>query len=101
LLEGRAPLPGVVAFETGGTTLVDGCMWEVMIQGRAEATDEGDIANRAPPLTLVDAGLTTVLRIRIELLKGWQYGAAPWRTGSSPADDGTIAIAQTKISHAS
>lgn len=101
LLEGRAPLPGVVAFQTGGTTLIDGCMWEVMVQGHAELLDESRISNRPPQLTLVDAGLTTVLRIGIELLRGWHYGTDPWPTGLSSADNRTIPTSQGQTSDAS
>lgn len=90
----RAPLPEVVAFETDGTTPGDGCQWEVMVQGRAEASDEGQISNRPPQLTLDDAGLTTVLGIRIEVLRGWQYGPAPRVTGPATAADGAIAASQ-------
>jgi hypothetical protein len=101
LLEGRAPLPGVVAFQTSGTTFIDGCTWEVMVQGRATVTDEAQISNRPPPLTLGDAGLTTVLCIGIELLRGWEYGAAPRTMGPSPADDRTITTAPRKTSDVS
>jgi hypothetical protein len=97
----RAPLPGGVAFETDGTTSSDGSTWEVMVQGRAEASAEGQISNRPPPLTLDDAGLTTVMGIRMEVVRGWQYGPAPWLTGPAPADDRAIATSQMDTSNAS
>jgi len=70
----RAPLPGVVAFHTGGTTLGDGCVWEVMVQGRGEVIDDVPAPNCPPQLPLVAADLTTVLRINMDLMTGWQYG---------------------------
>jgi len=70
------PRPGVVAFETAGTSINGGWRWEVLVQGHCESTDEGRGQKVPPELTLVDASLTTVLRIRIELLTGWQYGTS-------------------------
>ena len=75
----RAPFPGVVAFETGGTTISDGFIWEVMVQGRAEVTDDGRALNSPPQLPLVAADLTTVLRTSMELMTGWQYPLRPLR----------------------
>jgi hypothetical protein len=46
-----------------------------MVQGRAEASDERHIADEPPHMTLVDDGFTTVLRIRTEVLRGWEYSA--------------------------
>jgi uncharacterized protein len=70
----RAPLPGVVAFHAGGSTLSDDCMWEIMVQGRGEVTDDVPGPNSPPQLPFVAARLTTVLRISTELMTGWQYG---------------------------
>jgi hypothetical protein len=73
-LIGKAPLqPGIVAFETGGTAIGDGSVWEVMVQGRAEVLDETTVPKGPPPLPSVEPGLTTALRISLELLTGWQY----------------------------
>jgi hypothetical protein len=74
-LLGRAPLqPGVVAFATDGASSDGGSRWEVLVQGHCELTVER-LAQKSPPqLTLVDPRLTTVLRVRTELITGWQYG---------------------------
>jgi hypothetical protein len=66
--------PGVVAFETGGASIDGRSRWEVMVQGRCELTEEAFEPKRPPQLALVDPSLTTVLRVRIEVLMGWQYG---------------------------
>jgi hypothetical protein len=47
-----------------------------MVQGRAEASDERRVPNGPPHLTLVDDGFTTVLQIRTEVLRGWEYSAS-------------------------
>jgi Pyridoxamine 5'-phosphate oxidase len=66
--------PGVVAFETGEASIDGRSRWEVLVQGRCELTNEGLELKSPPPLTLVDPCLTTVLRMRIEVLVGWEYG---------------------------
>ena len=77
-LLGRAALqPGVVAFATDGSSTDGGSRWEVLVQGHCELTHEGLVLESPPQLTLVEAALTTVLRIRMELIAGWQYEAAP------------------------
>jgi hypothetical protein len=74
-LLGKVPLqPGVVAFEAAGASIYGGSRWEVLVQGHCEPTDEGLSPKSPPQLTLVDPNLTTVLRIRMELITGWQYG---------------------------
>jgi hypothetical protein len=74
-LLGRAPLqPGVVAFATDGASTDGGSRWEVLVQGHCELTDERLAPKSPPQLTLVDPRLTTVLRVRTELITGWQYG---------------------------
>ncbi|MGD0810075.1 MAG: pyridoxamine 5'-phosphate oxidase family protein [Acidimicrobiales bacterium] len=70
------PRPGVVAFETAGASISGVWRWEVLVQGHCESADEGLGPKIPPQLTLVDPSLTTVLRIRIELLTGWQYGTS-------------------------
>jgi hypothetical protein len=77
-LLGKVPLqPGVVAFETGGASIDGRSRWEVLVQGHCELTHEGLVLESPPQLTLVEPALTTVLRIRMELITGWQYDAAP------------------------
>jgi hypothetical protein len=77
-LLGKVPLqPGVVAFETGGASIDGRSRWEVLVQGHCELTDEGLVLESPPQLTLVEPRLTTVLRMRMELITGWQYDAAP------------------------
>jgi Pyridoxamine 5'-phosphate oxidase len=74
-LLGRAPLqPGVVAFATDGAGIDGASRWEVLVQGHCELTDERLAPKSPPQLTLVDPRLTTVLRVRTELITGWQYG---------------------------
>ena len=74
-LLGRAPLqPGVVAFATDGASTDGGSRWEVLVQGHCELTDERFAPKSPPQLTLVDPRLTTVLRVRTELVTGWEYG---------------------------
>jgi hypothetical protein len=68
------PRPGVVAFETAGASVNGGWRWEVLVQGHCELTDEGHAPKIPPQLALVDPSLTTVFRVRMELLTGWQYG---------------------------
>jgi pyridoxamine 5'-phosphate oxidase-like protein len=84
-LLGKVPLqPGVVAFETGGASIDGRSRWEVLVQGHCQLTHEGLVLKNPPQLTLVEPALTTVLRIRMELVTGWQYDAAlpsPVRTG--------------------
>jgi len=76
-LVGKVPVqPGVVAFETAGASINGGWRWEVLVQGHCELTDEGLAPKSPPQLTLVDSRRTTLLRIRMELLTGWQYGTA-------------------------
>ena len=65
--------PGVVAF---ATTILSGdgtSRWEVLVQGRAEI-EQGPAADVPPRLPLIDSGYTTVFRVTMELLTGWQYG---------------------------
>jgi pyridoxamine 5'-phosphate oxidase-like protein len=77
-LLGKVPLhPGVVAFETGGASLDGRSRWEVLVQGHCAPTDEGLVSKSPPQLSLVDPGVTRVLRMRTELITGWQYGIAP------------------------
>jgi hypothetical protein len=77
-LLGKVPLqPGVVAFETGGASIDGRSRWEVLVQGHCELTDEALVLESPPQLTLVEPRLTTVLRMRMELISGWQYDAAP------------------------
>ena len=76
-LLGRVPLqPGIVAFETAGTDCAGTWRWEVLVQGRADVLCEASGAV-APPLALVETGLTTALSIGMELVTGWQYGTPP------------------------
>jgi hypothetical protein len=77
-LLGKVPLqPGVVAFETGGASIDGRSRWEVLVQGHCEVTDERLAPKTPPQLTLVEPSLTTVLRIRMELITGCQYGTVP------------------------
>jgi hypothetical protein len=81
-LLGRAPLqPGVVAFATDGASTDGGSRWEVLVQGHCELTDECLALKSPPQLTLVDPRLTTVLRVRTELITGWQYGDGAGSSG--------------------
>jgi hypothetical protein len=70
----KSPLPGVVAFHTSGTAPSEGCVWEVMVQGHGEVTDDLPAPDCPPRLPLVDDRLTTVLRIDMDLMTGWEYG---------------------------
>ncbi len=67
--------PGVVAF---GTTIpsTDGtCRWEVLVQGRAELV-RCSASDVPPRLLLTNPALTTVFRLTLELLTGWEYKPA-------------------------
>jgi len=78
-LIGKVPAqPGVVAFQTEGTSPGGSWWWEILVQGRAEVLDErrpGAGGKLPPPLPLVDQSMTTSLRIRMELFTGRQYGS--------------------------
>ena len=78
-LIGKVPAqPGVVAFQTEGTSPDGSSWWEIMVQGRAEVLDERKVGPRGklpPPLPLVDQGMTAALRISMELFNGRQYGS--------------------------
>jgi nitroimidazol reductase NimA-like FMN-containing flavoprotein (pyridoxamine 5'-phosphate oxidase superfamily) len=72
-LDRFTPHPDVVAF---GTTVpsVDGTYrYEVLVQGRAEVVP--DPATDVPPrFPLINSALTTVFRVTLELVTGWQFG---------------------------
>src|ERR1017187_8401717 len=78
-LIGRVPAqPGVVAFQTEGTSPDGSSWWELLVQGRAEVLDERRLAPEGklpPPLPLVDQSMTAALRISMELFTGRQYGS--------------------------
>lgn len=78
-LIGKVPAqPGVVAFQTEGTSPDGSSWWEILVQGRAEVLDErrlGPGGKFPPPLPLVDQGMTAALRISMELFTGRQYGS--------------------------
>ncbi|HXW79766.1 MAG TPA: hypothetical protein VEJ84_09705 [Acidimicrobiales bacterium] len=83
-LVGRVPLqPGIVAFGTTMTSLDESSRWEVLVRGRAEVEPGARNREIPPPLSHVDAGSTTVLRISLELLTGWQYDSSLGRRRSS------------------
>jgi Pyridoxamine 5'-phosphate oxidase len=74
-LDRITPQPGVVAF---GTTIQspDGtCLWEVLVQGRAE-TVRHPAADVPPRLPFINNTLTTVFRVTLDLLTGWEYRPA-------------------------
>jgi hypothetical protein len=79
-LIGKVPAqPGVVAFQTEGTSPDGSSWWEILVQGRAEVLDErrlGPGAKLPPPLPLVDQSMTAALRISMELFTGRQYGSS-------------------------
>lgn len=68
------PHPGIVVFGTtipGGVDGTNRC--EVLVQGRAEV--ESDPAADVPPrFPLINSALTTVFRVTLELVTGWQLG---------------------------
>ncbi len=64
---------GVIAFATTILSVDATSRWEVLVQGRAEVV-QGPAANVPPLLPLVDSSQTTVFRVTLELLTGWQYG---------------------------
>ncbi|HMK96641.1 MAG TPA: pyridoxamine 5'-phosphate oxidase family protein [Acidimicrobiales bacterium] len=68
--------PGIVAFQTASTSFNQDWRWEVVVQGPAEvlASPAGDVP---PPLPLIPNEMTNVLRIRMEIVTGWQYGSTP------------------------
>jgi hypothetical protein len=75
-LVGRVPLqPGIVAFGTTMTNLDESSRWEVLVRGRAEVERDPRSREIPPRLLHVDQNSTTVLRISLELLTGWQYGS--------------------------
>lgn len=73
----RSPLqPGVVAFQTSSTSFDQNWRWEVVVQGLAEVLVPPAVTS-PPPLPLIGNELTAVLRIRVQLMTGWQYGTPP------------------------
>ena len=78
-LIGKVPAqPGVVAFQTEGSSADGASRWEIMVQGRAEVLDErrpGPGGKVPPALPMVDPGMTAALRISMELFTGRQYGS--------------------------
>jgi hypothetical protein len=68
--------PGVVAFETSCASFDQTWRWEVLVRGRAEVIEVAG-PEVPPPLRLIDNELTLVLRIKMELLTGLQYGVPP------------------------
>jgi Pyridoxamine 5'-phosphate oxidase len=65
--------PGVVAFATTILSIDGRSRWEVLVQGRAEIVP-GSAADVPPRLPLIESSQTTVYRMTMELLTGWQYG---------------------------
>ncbi len=65
--------PGIVAFGTTVSSADGTCRSEVLVQGRAENVHDptGDVPPRLPH---INSSLTTVLRVTLGLLTGWQYG---------------------------
>jgi hypothetical protein len=78
-LIGKVPAqPGVVAFQTEGSSPDGTAWWEILVQGRAEVLDErrpGPRGKFPPPLPMVDQSMTAALRISMELFTGRQYGS--------------------------
>jgi len=78
---GAPSQPGIVAFAASGNSPDQAWRWEVVVQGRAEMVDPAlgrdQLADfvQPPDLPLLVGDLTTVLRISIELVTGWQFGA--------------------------
>ena len=51
------------------------CRWEILVQGRAERVCQP--ASSVPPrFPLINNSLTTVFRVTLELLTGWEYRPA-------------------------
>jgi Pyridoxamine 5'-phosphate oxidase len=69
------PQPGVVAFGTTVPSADGTCRWEVLVQGRAEMVCRPD-RDVPPRLPLINSSLTTVYRVTLELLTGWEYRPA-------------------------
>ena len=67
--------PGIVAFQTAATSFSQNWRWEVVAQGPAVVLEEAPTSYSPPPLPLVGNELTTVFRVSLEILTGWQYGA--------------------------
>jgi nitroimidazol reductase NimA-like FMN-containing flavoprotein (pyridoxamine 5'-phosphate oxidase superfamily) len=74
--------PGVVAFAISDSSGDQSRMWEVLVRGRAEVIEIVPGTAVPPPLPLVENERTTVFRISMELLTGWQYGPPPPPQGS-------------------
>ena len=51
------------------------CRWEILVQGRAERVCH-PASNVPPRFPLINSSLTTVFRVTLELLTGWEYGPA-------------------------
>jgi Pyridoxamine 5'-phosphate oxidase len=72
--------PGVVAFGTTipssqGPSVHGMCRWEILVQGRAERVCH-PAPNVPPRFPLINGSLTTVFRVTMELLTGWEYRPA-------------------------
>jgi Pyridoxamine 5'-phosphate oxidase len=74
-LDRLTPQPGVVAFGTTVPSPEGTCKWEVLVQGRAEIVHH-PVSDVPPRLAFVNSGLTTVFRVPLELLTGWEYRPA-------------------------
>ena len=72
--------PGVVAFETSSSSFDHAWRWEVMVRGRAEVV-RATGPDVPPPLWLIGNEQTMVLRIKMELLTGMEYGVPPLTPG--------------------
>ncbi len=67
--------PGIVAFGTAIPSADGTCRRELLVQGRAEVVRQP--ATDVPPrLPLANVSLTTVLRVTLERLTGWEYRPA-------------------------
>ena len=64
--------PGIVAFGTTIPSANGTCRWEVLVQGRAELVCS-PASDLPPRLALTNPASTTVFRLTLELLSGWEY----------------------------
>jgi Pyridoxamine 5'-phosphate oxidase len=67
--------PGVVAFGTIIPSVDGTCRWEVLVQGRAELVCS-PASDFPPRLALTNPASTTVFRLTLELLTGWEHRPA-------------------------
>ncbi|HTW10462.1 MAG TPA: hypothetical protein VME46_23355 [Acidimicrobiales bacterium] len=75
------PEMGIVAFQTAASGMSHSLRWEVQVQGHGAVVTEGPELDVPPALLLIANKYTTVVRISMELIAGWEYSSRPGPSG--------------------